>query len=186
VKPPRLANLKYRGLCKIVKAHPFIKFVSRVFKYLPRLEWLLALGTRLFVGYFFMDSGWGKVHNMDQFIGNFKGWGFPFPALTAGLCAYTELIGGALTIVGLGTRFVSLTQMINMLVAILVVNLRDTHSLDDFALLDEPLYLLIYAWLGMFGPGWVSLDALVKRFIATPLISPNENTAARETARAEV
>jgi putative oxidoreductase len=168
-----------------VKARAFINFVSRVFESLPRLQWLLALGTRLFVGYFFMDSGWGKVHNMDQFIANFKGWEFPFPALTGGLCAYTELIGGALTIVGLGTRFVSLAQMINMLVAILVVNLKDTHSLDDFALLDEPLYLLIYAWLGMYGPGWVSLDALIKRFITSPLIAPDAAPVARETARAQ-
>jgi putative oxidoreductase len=168
-----------------VKTHPFIKFVASVFEYLPRLEWMLALGTRLFVGYFFMDSGWGKVHNMDQFVANFKGWGFPLPALTAGLCAYTELIGGALTIVGLGTRFVSLAQMINMLVAILVVNLKDTHSLDDFALLDEPLYLLIYAWLGMYGPGWVSVDALIKRFITSPLIAPDAAPVARETARAQ-
>lgn len=168
-----------------MRARPFTNFVSRVFESLPRLQWLLALGTRLFVGYFFMDSGWGKVHNMDQFIANFKGWGFPLPVLTAGLCAYTELIGGALTIVGLGTRFVSLAQMINMLVAILVVNLKDVHSLDDFALLDEPMYLLIYAWLGMYGPGCLSLDALIKRFIATPQISSKGSPGTREPRRAD-
>ncbi len=162
----------------------FVKFVLRVFEYLPRLGWMVALGTRLFVGYFFMDSGWGKVTHFDQFSTNFQGWNIPFPMFSATLCAYTELIGGALTIVGLGTRFVSLAQMINMLVAILAVNLKDVHSLQDFGLLDEPLYLLTYAWLGIYGPGWLSLDAAIKRFFATPLMSPQVGAGDYGPARA--
>lgn len=150
-----------------MKTRAFVKFVANVFDYLPKLGWLVALGTRLFVGYFFMDSGWGKIHHLDQFAANFQGWNIPHPAFNAALSAYTEFIGGALTIVGLATRFVSLAQMINMLVAILAVNLKDVHSLSDFGLLDEPLYLLTYAWLGVYGPGWPSIDALIKRFLIT-------------------
>jgi putative oxidoreductase len=162
----------------------FVKFVSRVFEYLPRLGWMVALGTRLFVGYFFMDSGWGKVAHFDQFSANFQGWNIPYPIFSATLCAYTELIGGALTIVGLGTRFVSLAQIINMLVAILAVNPKDVHSLEDFGLLDEPLYLLTYAWLGIYGPGWLSLDAVIKRFVTAPLISPKVGARGYGPARA--
>jgi putative oxidoreductase len=150
-----------------MKTRAFVNFVAKVFDYLPRLGWLVALATRLFVGYFFMASGWGKINHLDQFAANFQGWGIPYPAFNAALSAYTEFLGGALTIVGLATRFVSLAQMINMLVAILAVNLKDVHSLSDFSLLDEPLYLLTYAWLGVYGPGWPSLDALIKRFLIT-------------------
>jgi len=39
-------------------------------------------------------------------------------------------------------RFVSIPIIINIVVALLTVKLRECHCLDDFAELDEPLYLL--------------------------------------------
>ena len=51
---------------------------------------------------------------------------------------------GALTIAGLGMRFVSLPMIINMAVAVLSVKLKEVSSLSDFANLDEPLYALTY------------------------------------------
>jgi putative oxidoreductase len=169
-----------------MKTRAFVNFVAKVFEYLPKLGWLVALGTRLFVGYFFMDSGWGKIHHLDQFTANFEGWGIPYPAFNAALSAYTEFFGGALTIVGLATRFVSLAQMINMLVAILAVNLKDVHSLSDFGLLDEPLYLLTYAWLGVYGPGWPSRDAIIKRFLTAHGPSAEAARPVREPVQSPV
>jgi uncharacterized membrane protein YphA (DoxX/SURF4 family) len=55
---------------------------------------------------------------------------------TAGL-PYTEFLGGALTILGLGMRFVSIPMIINMIVAIITVKLKNVGGLDDFAELDE-------------------------------------------------
>jgi hypothetical protein len=52
-------------------------------------------------------------------------------------------------------------MMINMLVAILKVNLMSVNNLDDFVELDEPLYALTYLWLLFSGPGWVSVDYLI-------------------------
>jgi hypothetical protein len=38
----------------------------------------------------------------------FTGWGIPFPAFNAALSAYTELIGGALVMLGLVTRLAAI------------------------------------------------------------------------------
>lgn len=89
--------------------------------------------------------------------------GIPYPYFNAALSAYTEFIGGLLTVAGFGTRLVSIPMIINMLVAILKVNLMQVSSLDDFSELDEPLYALVYLWLLLSGPGWVSIDYIVSR-----------------------
>ncbi len=39
-------------------------------------------------------------------------------------------------------RFVSIPMIINMIVAILTVKLKNVGGLDDFAELDEPLFML--------------------------------------------
>jgi len=133
-----------------------------------RLRWLAPLLMRLFLGYFFMETGWGKIHNLDAFAQRFEGWGIPHPAFNAALSAYTEFIGGALTIAGLCTRVVSIPMIINMAVAVLSVKIKDVHGLNDFAELDEPLYALGFFWLMMSGPGAVSLDHFIERYLKLP------------------
>lgn len=128
-----------------------------------RIGWLPPLLIRLFVGYFFFETGWAKAHDLDGFARRFAQWGIPQPAFNAALSAYTELIGGALTVAGLCMRIVSIPMMINMAVAILAVNLKRVTGLDDFVELDEPLYALCYFWLMIDGPGRASLDYLVAR-----------------------
>ena len=140
-----------------------LKQIEDMLQSINRREWIAQLLVRLFVGYFFMETGWGKLHNLDGFAQRFAGWGIPYPYFNAALSAYTEFIGGLLTVFGFGTRLVSIPMIINMLVAILQVNLKHVTSLDDFVELDEPLYALAYLWLLLSGPGWVSVDYLVSR-----------------------
>jgi putative oxidoreductase len=129
------------------------------------MRWLAPLLMRLFLGYFFMETGWGKIHNLDSFTQRFVEWGIPHPAFNAALSAYTEFLGGALTIAGLFTRVISIPMVINMAVAIISVKWKDVHGLDDFVELDEPLYALGFFWLMMWGPGAVSLDYFLERFL---------------------
>ena len=136
-----------------------------LFDQLSAAWWIPALLMRLFVGYFFMETGWGKIHDLDGFTMRFAQWGIPYPAFNAALAAYTEFLGGALTILGLGMRFVSIPMIINMIVAILSVKLKDVSGLDDFAELDEPLYALSFVWLFFSGAGWVSVDFLLRQFV---------------------
>src|ERR1700745_4416710 len=79
-----------------------------ILRLIDQQEWVAQLLVRLFVGYFFMETGWGKLHNLDGFAHRFAGWGIPFPYFNATLSAYTEFIGGWLTIIGLGTRLISI------------------------------------------------------------------------------
>jgi uncharacterized membrane protein YphA (DoxX/SURF4 family) len=104
-----------------------------------------ALLTRIFVGGFFVNTGWGKMHHLDQFGKNFAGWGIPYPHFNAALSAYTEIYGGLLTIAGLAMRFVAVPMIINMLVALFSVVLRfNVSRVGDFFNADEPLYVLTY------------------------------------------
>jgi putative oxidoreductase len=149
-----------------------VKFVTsilakaeRVGELLKRRSWVPALLARLFVGYFFIETGWGKVNNLDALTQRFAGWGIPLPAFNAALSAYTELIGGALILIGLFTRLASIPMVINMVVAVIAVKMKEVGGLNDFVELDEPLYALVFLWLFFVGPGWVSLDHLIVRLL---------------------
>src|SRR5204862_3382160 len=71
-------------------------------------QWVPQLLVRLFVGYFFLESGWGKIHSLDDFAERFAEWGIPAPAFNAALCGWTEFLGGLLIVLGLFTRLASI------------------------------------------------------------------------------
>jgi len=152
-----------------VNQESLVLSAAELFDRLWTAAWIPALLTRLFVGYFFMETGWGKIHNLDAFAMRFAQWGIPHPAFNAALSGYTEFLGGALTILGLGMRFVSIPMIINMIVAILTVKLKHLNGLDDFAELDEPLYALVFVWLFFSGAGWLSLDGLLKQVFSAAI-----------------
>jgi putative oxidoreductase len=132
--------------------------VQAVLTRLARAQWIPLLLTRLFVGYFFFETGWSKTHNLDAMAERFADWGIPFPAFSAALSGYTELIGGGLILVGLFTRLAAIPLFINMVVAILTVKMKAVTGLDEFVELDEPMYALAFLWLFFAGPGPISLD----------------------------
>jgi len=161
-----------------------LKKIARILRVIDGQQWIAQLLVRLLVGYFFMETGWGKLHNLDGFAQRFAGWGIPYPYFNAALSAYTEFIGGWLTILGLGTRLISIPMIINMLVAVLKVNLKRVSSIDDFVELDEPLYALAYLWLLLSGPGCLSVDYFVGRMFGLtaehskmPSLPENESTS---------
>ncbi|MDB5985594.1 MAG: DoxX family protein [Nevskia sp.] len=122
------------------------------------LDWLGPLSVRLVFGYFWFETGWAKLHNLDGAIQRFVGWGLPYPEFTAPFSAATELVGGALLMLGLFTRLISIPMIINMVVALLTVAIKPVAAFDDFFDLDEPLYIVVFLWFLIAGPGRVSLD----------------------------
>lgn len=121
------------------------------------------LVVRVVFGYFWFETGLAKVQNLDGFANRFVEWGIPFPHFNAALSAWTELIGGALIFLGLFTRLTAVPMIINMIVAIALVVIKNVGSIDDFVELDEVVYILIFFWLLMVGPGRYSLDHLLAR-----------------------
>lgn len=138
---------------------------SRLLDFLYKIRWLGPLVARLSFGYFWLETGIAKVQNLDGFTQRFMGWGVPFPAFSAGLSAWTELIGGALIMLGLFTRLISIPMIINMIVAIVLVVSANFQGIDEFVEADETVYILIFFWLLMAGPGKVSLDTLLARWL---------------------
>jgi putative oxidoreductase len=131
--------------------------------------WLGPLLLRLVFGWFWLETGWAKLHNLEFFAARFVEWGIPWPVLSATVSGTTDLIGGALLIVGLGTRLAAIPMIINMLVALAVVVLPTISTFNEFVELDEVLYVCVLFWLLMAGPGKASLDHLVaRRFAAAP------------------
>jgi len=136
---------------------------NALLKFADSLDWLGPLVVRLFFGYFWLETGWAKLHNLAVFTERFISWGIPFPAFSAALSAGTEFIGGGLIMIGLLTRLTAIPMIINMVVAIAMVVIKNVGSFDDFVELDEFVYILIFFWLLMAGPGKVSVDTLINR-----------------------
>jgi putative oxidoreductase len=160
----------------------FLRWLKPCLRLADSLDWLALLLIRLYFGYFWAETGWGKIHNLDSFSQRFVGWGIPYPHFSAALSGYTEWIGGMLIMTGLLTRLVSIPMMINMLVAIVKVKLKSVTGIDDFVEMDEALYMLIFFWLMMAGPGRMSLDHL----IASALRIDNATTSGGSAAAQKV
>jgi putative oxidoreductase len=128
-------------------------------------RWLGPLVVRLVFGYFWLETGIAKVHNLEGFTQRFVGWGIPHPAFSAALSAWTELLGGLLLMLGLFTRLVTIPMIINMIVAVTLVVSSNLMGLDDYVEADEVVYTLIFFWFLIAGPGKISLDTLVARWL---------------------
>ena len=141
---------------------------DRVLAFLNGHGWIGPLLLRLVFGWFWLETGWAKLHNLEFFAGRFVEWGIPWPMLSATVSGATDLIGGALLISGLGTRLAAIPMIVNMLVALAVVVLPTITTFNEFVELDEVLYVCVLFWLLMAGPGKASLDHVLARRFATP------------------
>lgn len=126
-------------------------------------SWLPPLFARLTVGWVFVQSGWGKIHNIDKVIGFFTSLNLPAPAFQAHLVAYTEFVAGLLILVGLATRLASIPLTIIMVVALRTALAEDATDFSALTGISEYLYIVLLVWLMIAGPGRVALDALIAR-----------------------
>jgi putative oxidoreductase len=125
------------------------------------LTWAGPLVVRIVVGWVFMWTGWQKLHFLPRMVENFREWGIPAPEVLTPFASGMEFVGGLLLLVGLLTRFISVPMMIIMLVAITSAKWGDVDSLQTLLGFEEVSYFVMFAWLGIAGPGPVSLDHLV-------------------------
>ena len=148
-----------------------VRFGNIALDTLSQYDWLGPLLLRLVFGWFWLETGWAKLHNLEFFSQRFVEWGIPWPALSAAVCAGTEFVGGALIMLGLATRLTMLPMIFNMLVALAVVVLPGISTLDEFVELDEVLYVAVFVWLLFAGPGRASLDHLIARRAGTATLA---------------
>jgi putative oxidoreductase len=127
------------------------------------LRWLPPTVARLTIGLVFLQTGWGKVTNIQKVVGFFTELGIPAPEIQARLAASAELVCGTLILIGLFTRVATLPLIGTMVVAILTAKRGDIHELSDLLGMEEYLFIVVLLWLGAYGAGPLSLDALFAR-----------------------
>lgn len=125
--------------------------------------------VRLYWGWQFAQTGWGKLHNLPQITQFFTSPHLPFPGFTAPFVAGVEFMGGILLIVGLMSRFTGLVLSINMFVAYWTADRVAFKSIlsDPGKFYNADPYTFLFASLIilMFGAGLFSIDELGGRLL---------------------
>ena len=116
---------------------------------------------RITVGVVFAGTCWTKLTHLPQIIDNFRGLGIPAPEILTPFVSGVEFVGGLMLLLGFMTRFAAVPLMVVMVVAIVTAKWSDVDSLETFLGFEEVSYFVMFAWLGIAGPGPVSLDHLV-------------------------
>jgi putative oxidoreductase len=123
------------------------------------------LAVRLYWGWQFMQTGWGKLTDIEKVIGFFTDLGIRAPALSAYFVSGLEFGGGALLILGFGSRLIALPLVIDMLVAYIMADREALFSIfsnpDKFTAAAPYTFLMASLIVLIFGPGRFSLDALL-------------------------
>lgn len=140
-----------------------VRWYSLARSFADRLHFLPPLLARVAVGLVFVSTGWGKLHALDQITDFFRELGIPYPELQAPFVATVECLGGMMVLLGLGARLAAIPLMGTMVVAIATAIWPDSKGLTDLLGRVEVLYLVLFAWIAIDGPGAVSFDALIAR-----------------------
>lgn len=127
----------------------------------------LLLVIRLYWGWSFVQTGWGKLTHLDRTAGYFASLDLPAPKLNAIVASSTECLGGMLLALGLFARPASVPLIFCMLVAYWTADhdalVAITSDPDKFVTAAPFLFLLASLLVLAFGPGKLSLDALLGR-----------------------
>ena len=135
------------------------------------LQTLILLIFRLSWGWQFFVTGKGKLLNHKDVADFFAGLHIPFPGLNAWFIGGLECIGGLLLMVGFASRPIAFLLACAMTVAYLSVDEERTKLLNIFQdptpfLTADPFFFLLTSVLVLaFGPGLISIDALLSKLI---------------------
>lgn len=128
-----------------------------------KLQALPPTLARLTVGYAFLTTGWGKLHNLERVTEFFSSLSIPAPAFHATFVSCIEFGCGGLLLLGLLTRVAALPLIGTMVVALLTALWPDIDGLSGLFGTLEFTYIALLVWLAVRGGGPLSLDHLVLR-----------------------
>ena len=128
----------------------------------------LLFAVRLYWGWQFFQTGWGKLHNMPRVIEFFTSLGIPAPVFNAYFVSGLECFGGILLALGLGSRLIALPLTFDMIVAYVTADRDALHAIfsDPGTFYAAAPYTFLFASLLIlvFGPGSFSIDWVIRRF----------------------
>jgi len=123
----------------------------------------LLLAVRLYWGWQLAQSGWGKLHNLDNVAQYFASLNMPMPAKMAFFIACVEFFGGIFLALGLLSRLTALVLTVNMIMAYVIADREAFFSFfsnpDKFSAAAPFVFIVASLIVLIFGPGKVSLDS---------------------------
>lgn len=157
---------------------------DRYRRLLDQLRSPLLLLIRLYWGWQFTQTGWGKLQHLDRVADFFQTLNIPSPHQSALAVALVEFVGGMLLAFGVGSRIVALVLFANMSVAF-VAGDRDAlaqilsdpgkfYGADPYTFWFAALLILI------FGPGWIAIDTLLAKRLSRQTLNGNLNSAVHD------
>ncbi len=148
----------------LVKAHAIYAIYKTA---LERGGDVFLLILRAYFGYRFIKTGLGKFENFDSVVEFFTSLQIPYPYLNAAAAASVEVLGGALLILGLGSRLITVPLTVTMLVAYVTAHSKSLSVFWDNPSVffrQEPFPFLIATLVVLFfGAGRFSIDAFIGR-----------------------
>jgi putative oxidoreductase len=125
-------------------------------------SWIGLLGIRLLLAYEFGAAGLEKLHGENWFADIQGDFPFPFSVVPVeiswSLATWTELIGAAALVVGLGTRFWAVSLLILDVVAWVSVHGANGYNVCDNGYKLPLMYFVMLLPLVLSGPGRLSID----------------------------
>jgi len=138
-----------------------------VFRYVSYLKSPFLLFVRLYWGWQLIQSGWGKLHNLQNVTEFFTSLHLPAPAATAVFISGLEFFGGILLAIGLFSRIISLMMTVNLIVAYITADNEALHAIfsdpDKFMAAAPFTFLMASLIVLIFGPGLFCLDEIARR-----------------------
>jgi putative oxidoreductase len=128
---------------------------------------VLLLVGRIFLGWIFVRSGYGKIFDIPAYATTFPARGLP--TFLAYIAVPAEFFGGIALMLGFATRYAVLVMVVFMLVAtfsshryweftdVAVRRAQDSSFHKNMAMLGGLLFLFV------LGPGRLSLDAWLRK-----------------------
>jgi len=129
-----------------------------------------VLSLRLLLAWEFWESGVEKLNGENWFSNIQDAFPFPFNMIPVDiswfLSTWFELLGPIALVIGLGTRFFSLSLIILTVVAWVSVHAGNGYNVCDNGYKLPLMYLVMFVPLLLSGPGKLSLDHwLARRFM---------------------
>ena len=133
------------------------------------------LVMRLYWGYKFFEAGKGKFGHIDKTVEFFQSINIPAAKLNVYIAASTEMVGGLLLLVGLGSRLISIPLAFTMCIAYLTADNEALHAIfsdpEQFLKAAPFMFLLTAIFVLIFGPGAISIDGIIKKVVGESLKS---------------
>src|SRR6266436_9284229 len=147
---------------------------KRFFAAFDHLQSPFLLLVRLYWGWQLIESGWGKLHNLEKVTEFFTSLNLPVPAQMALFISCVEFFGGILLAIGLFSRITALVLTINMIMAYITADREALFSIfsdpDKFYAAAPYTFLIASLIVLIFGPGKFCVDYLLRRVFAPMVV----------------